>query len=78
MRLPKAEKTTLDAETILSQAQHKVHDKIVWLWSCCHPGPCPELDSGLVRDLGFEFWVLKLRPTGGGLQKKRFMCRVFD
>jgi hypothetical protein len=48
-----------DAETILSQAQHKIqHDKIIWFWSCCHPEPCPELDSGLVRDLGFEFSVL--------------------
>jgi hypothetical protein len=71
MHLPKAEKSRPDAETILSQAQHKVHDKMVWFWSCCHPEPCPELDSGLFRDLGFEFWVLKPRPVGGVLCSSR-------
>jgi hypothetical protein len=28
--------------------------------SCsCHPEPCPELDSGLFRDLGFGFRELR-------------------
>ncbi len=55
---------------ILNQVQDLVHDKTVWFWCCCHPGPCPELDSGLVRDLGFEFWVLKPRPVGGVLYRQ--------
>jgi hypothetical protein len=38
-----------DAETILSQAQHKVHDEMVWFWSYCHPEPGPELDSGSIE-----------------------------
>jgi hypothetical protein len=49
MHLPKAEKSRPDAETILSQAQHKVHDKMLWFWSCCHPEPGPELDSGSIE-----------------------------
>jgi hypothetical protein len=37
---------------MLKQVQH---DKMVRFRSCCHPGPCPELDSGLFRDLDFRF-----------------------
>jgi hypothetical protein len=29
-------------------------------------GICPVIPN-LVRDLGFEFWVLKPRPVGGAL-----------
>jgi hypothetical protein len=31
------------------------HDKKDGVFSVCHPEPCPELVSGLFRDLGFGF-----------------------
>jgi hypothetical protein len=77
MRLPKAEKSRPDAETILKRVQHKVqHDDMFWFWSCCPPEPCPELDSGLVRDLGFEFLVLKPRFVGGVLYLNNLFFRA--
>jgi hypothetical protein len=41
---------------MLKQVQH---EKMVWFWSCCHPEPGPELDSGSIEfgisilDFGF-------------------------
>jgi hypothetical protein len=47
MRLPKAEKNTPDAETILNQVQHEVqHDRMVCVSFFCHPEPGPELVLG--------------------------------
>jgi hypothetical protein len=41
---------------MLKQVQHDKGD-----CSCfCHPEPCPELDSGLIRDLGFGFGINSL------------------
>ena len=61
MRLPKAENSQPDAETILNQVQHKVqkHDRMVRFSSFCHPEPGPELVSGSsdfgISVLGLEF-----------------------
>jgi hypothetical protein len=56
-------KNKSDAETILSQVQHKVqkHDMTVRFWSFCHPEP-----GFGISVFGFRIWFFKTLPYGRG------------